>query len=134
MDQDWNFVLSLLPADWEQLAYDTGAFTRPANIQSPSVLLRLMFMHLGLGLSLKETSTSANVTNLASVSDVTLLQRLRKCDKLFKLLCLSLMSERNINLSNDVFDGINVLMCELSMLPMFKNQGKLVAVGGCTLY
>lgn len=108
MDQDWNFVLSLLPPDWEQLAYDTGAFIRPANIQSPEVLLRLMFMHLGLGLSLRETAASAEVAELANVSDVTLLQRLRKCGNFFHSLCSLLISERKIEPSNDVFDGLNV--------------------------
>jgi hypothetical protein len=54
-DENWQFLLKLLPADWEQLARNTSAVTRVRGFDSVDQLLRGLLLHVGLGCSLRET-------------------------------------------------------------------------------
>ncbi|MBF0308972.1 MAG: IS4 family transposase [Magnetococcales bacterium] len=90
----WKYVLRLLPAEWETLARETKAVERFREIPSVEVLLQLLFMHLGLGYSLRETAARGQIGNLADVSDVALLKRLRKAGNYFRQLCLALLREQ----------------------------------------
>lgn len=108
MDRDWGFILSLLPDKWEKLASTTKAFIRPANIPNVSVLLRLMFIHLGLGHSLRETAVEAGVAGLADVSDVALLNRLRNCEEFFHQMSLSLVNEQFGSPPRALLNGLSV--------------------------
>ena len=78
MDEEWGVVASLLPEGWGDLARPMGAMRRArGEIRSAEVLLRLLLMHVGTGLSLKQTVVRARVQGLAGVTDVALLKRLR---------------------------------------------------------
>ena len=78
MDGGWNVVLSFLPEDWRALARETGALKGLRKDKSVDALLRTLLLHLACGHSLRETVVRARKVNLADLSDVALLKRLRK--------------------------------------------------------
>ena len=78
MDEEWELLASFLPAEWRDLARETGAMRRArGETTSPEVHLQILLMHVATGLSLKQAAARARVQGLASVSDVALLKRLR---------------------------------------------------------
>lgn len=78
-DQDWPAVLSLIaPAiDVEGSARASGALTRKRHIRSGSDLLRLALVYGPGGQSLRQAVAWAEYQQIASLSDVALLYRLR---------------------------------------------------------
>lgn len=94
MDEDWNVLTSLFPADWRELARTTGALKGLRKNKSEEALLRTMLMHLGCGYSLRETAVRAREAGLADMSDVALFKRLKKCKGWFYAMCRSLFEQR----------------------------------------
>lgn len=94
MDEDWKVLTTLFPADWRKLAVSSGALKGLRKDKSADSLLRTLLVHLGCGYSLRETVVLARQADLADLSDVALLKRLRKCKEWLHALCLSLFSER----------------------------------------
>ena len=78
IEQDWPFLLTLLPSDLEATAKERGALRRKRGVTSAQALLRLAFAWAYVGLSLQATATWAAVTQVAHLSDVALLKRLRR--------------------------------------------------------
>lgn len=95
-EEDWPLLLSLLPRDWKQLAQTTGAMKGLRQDKSDENYLRVLLMHLGCGLSLRETVVRAQEANLADLSDVALLKRLRKSQEWLYELCRALFEERGL--------------------------------------
>lgn len=81
LEYQWPYLLTLLPplADLEAGAYQCGALSRRRSIDSASTLLRLALGYGFCGFSLRQTAVWAESTGIASLSDVALLKRLRKC-------------------------------------------------------
>ena len=79
LEYDWPYLLTLLPSSsvLDQTAKMYGAITRKRNIDSSTTLLRLAFAYGFCGMSLRQTSAWAQSANIASLSDVALLKRLR---------------------------------------------------------
>jgi hypothetical protein len=77
IDEDWPFLLTLLPDDLDASAKAFGALLRKRAVGSAAVLLRLAFAYGYCGLSLRGTVTWAREAGLAVLSDVALLKRLR---------------------------------------------------------
>ena len=99
MDEDWKLLVSFFPANWRELAVSTNALKGLRKDKSEENLLRTLLIHLGCGYSLRETVVRARKANLADLSDVALLKRLKKCkDWLYKL-CVSMFAERGLELS-----------------------------------
>ncbi|MEO5378069.1 MAG: hypothetical protein H7832_09865 [Magnetococcus sp. DMHC-6] len=94
LEGSWEYVLSLLLNDWETMARATKAVERLRDIPLIGILLRRLFMHLGLGYSLRETAARGRAGNLADVSDVALLKRLRNASTFFRQICLLLLQEQ----------------------------------------
>ena len=84
---DWDLVKALLPADWETGARQCGALRRCRNVGSAEVLLRLIFLHVAGGLSLRQTVVRAEALGWAKLSDVALLKRLRASANWLESLC-----------------------------------------------
>ena len=81
LEEEWTLLAGLLPENWQSLAKQTGAMRRSrGEIATPDVLLQVLLMHVGTGLSLKQTAARARVQGLASVTDVALLKRLRSSE------------------------------------------------------
>ncbi|MBF0145559.1 MAG: hypothetical protein HQL84_02750 [Magnetococcales bacterium] len=74
MNQNWNFILSLLPANWEALAKETGAvrFSKK-NVNSLGDLMRIYFLHVAAGYSLSESSARARLAGMGEMSGVALM-------------------------------------------------------------
>ena len=101
ISEDWSVLLSFLPENWKDLAADTGALRGLRKDKSPETLLRTLLIHLGCGHSLRETVVRARQANLAELSDVALLKRLRKSRDWLYALCKALFEEHGIIISGD---------------------------------
>ncbi len=92
-DQNWTFLLKLLPADWEASARTTGAVKRLRGFDSVDQLLRALLLHVGLGCSLRETVVVAKAAGWLEMSDVALLKKLRQSEKWLQGLCVGLLTD-----------------------------------------
>jgi Transposase DDE domain len=75
---EWPLLLTLLPADLETSAKEQGALRRKRGVPSAQALLRLAFAYAYTGWSLRATALWAAQAGVACLSDVALLQRLRR--------------------------------------------------------
>jgi hypothetical protein len=78
MDEDWPLLLSMMPSGWQELARETQALKGLRQDKDVSACLRILLLHLAWGYSLRETGVRAREAQLADLSDVALLKRLRK--------------------------------------------------------
>jgi len=90
-DENWSVLLTFLPAGWEESARQLGALRRCRKFAGAESLLRTLLIHLADGCSLRETVARARAGNLASVSDVALLKRLRSSGEWLRWLAAGLM-------------------------------------------
>jgi hypothetical protein len=95
-DEDWDLLLSFFPAEWEGLARSSNAVKGLRQDKAIADCLRVLLMHVGSGLSLRETVVRARAAKLAELSDVALLKRLRKSQDWLCQLCRALFAERGI--------------------------------------
>lgn len=95
-EEDWELLLSFFPKDWRQLALSTGALKGLRQDKSEENCLRVLLMHLGCGLSMRETTMRAQEAHLADLSDVALLKRIRKSQEWLFQLCRALFEERGL--------------------------------------
>lgn len=95
-DEDWNLLLSFFPSNWKNLAQTTGVLKGLRQDKSEENYLRVLLMHLGCGFSMRETVVRARQAELADLSDVALLKRLRKSREWLYQLCCALFAERGI--------------------------------------
>lgn len=94
--EDWDLLRSFFPPDWKELARTTGALKGLRQDKSEESFLRVLLMHLGCGLSMRETVVRAKQAELADLSDVALLKRLRKSKDWLHQLCRTLFEEQAI--------------------------------------
>jgi hypothetical protein len=97
-DENWRFMLELLPADWEKLARDTGAVRRLRGFDSIEQLLRALLLHVALGCSLRETVVVAKAAGWLEMSDVALLKKLRQSERWLQALCVGLLRDSELEL------------------------------------
>lgn len=105
LEEDWAYLLSYLPPreELERSAYAFGALRRVREISSGSVLLRLMMAYSFCGMSLRRTTAWAAEAGVASLSDVSLLERFRKgADWLGHVLTLKLAEVAAVPLERSV--------------------------------
>lgn len=85
LGEDWDVVKAALPAQWQAKAVELGAVhRRPRGFADVEALLRVLMIHLADGCSLRETVVRARAGDLADISDVALLKRLRGCGAWFQ--------------------------------------------------
>jgi hypothetical protein len=95
VDENWHVLLSLFPENWRELAKETKAMVRKfRNFSSEENLMRTLLLHIARGYSLRETTVRAKASQIADVSDVALLKRLKLSENWFQALSLSLLKER----------------------------------------
>jgi len=97
-DSNWDYLITLLPADWQELAKTTGAVRRLRGTDSLGSLLRTLLLHVAHGCSLRTTSVVAKAAGWASMSDVALLNKLRACEGWLRGLCVGVLSESGMSL------------------------------------
>src|SRR5260370_23123656 len=98
LHEDWEVLLGLFPAGWEELGRSTGAVARLRGFDSLNDVFRTLLLHVGCGWSLRETAVHAKLAGIADVSDVTLLNRLRQSEKWLLQLCQRLWQGKRGNL------------------------------------
>ena len=92
-EHEWSYLLSFLPEEQtlEDTARSWGAIQRRRAVDRASTLLRLALVYGFCGYSLRQTAAWAEAAQVACLSDVALLNRLRKTpDWLGHLLALKL--------------------------------------------
>lgn len=79
LEHDWPYLLSLLPEEeiLESTARARGSIRRQRAVKKASTLLRLALVYGFCGCSLRQTAAWAETAEVASLSDVALLKRLR---------------------------------------------------------
>jgi hypothetical protein len=95
-DENWQVLMSLLPSRWREQAVESGAIQRLRGFASPESLMRTLLLHVARGFSLRETVVLAKLADLAAVSDVALLKRLRKSEEWLRCLCVDLLRETGL--------------------------------------
>jgi len=95
--EDWELLMSFFPTDWRRQAETSGALRGLRQDKSEEGYLRVLLMHLACGFSLRETVVRAKNAQLADLSDVALLKRLRKSKIWLRQLCCSLFAERALS-------------------------------------
>jgi hypothetical protein len=98
LDRDWQAIMQVLPAQWQERAWELGAVQRRLrNFPDVPTLLRVLLMHLAEGCSLRQAATRAQQGSLVDVSAVALFKRLRNCAAWFQWMTQQLV-ERACNL------------------------------------
>jgi len=95
---DWDVLSGLFPSEWRQMGRSSGAVRRLRGFRSVDDLLRTLLLHVGCGLSLRETAVQAKLAGLADVSDVTLLNRLRDAEPWLLQLCQQVFLDNGVDL------------------------------------
>ena len=100
MDDSWDVLMSMFPANWRELAKETSALVRKLrNFKDEECVMRILLLHLANGYSLRETVTRAKISNLTDITDVALLKRLKSSEIWLKELCLCLLRERGVKVA-----------------------------------
>jgi len=98
MEEDWPVLLSFFPDNWIDLASSNNALKGLRKDKAAEYYIRTLLLHVGCGYSLRETVTRAKLANLADISDVALVKRLRKAKDWLHNMCVALFEEQGINL------------------------------------
>jgi hypothetical protein len=108
-DSDFEYLLTFLPPEWDQMAKKLGALRRCRKFDDAKVLLRILLMHLAEGCSLRETAVRARQGKLADVSDVAIMDRLRQAEEWFRWMNTKLMEHWVVRHPRTIFgEGWNV--------------------------
>lgn len=76
VEEDYAYLLTLLPPGWREQARELGALRRCRKVDAER-LLRVLLIHLAEGCSLRETALRAQRGGIAQLSDVAIMDRLR---------------------------------------------------------
>ena len=101
IETDWAVVTAMLPAQWQAKAVELGALQRLRGFSSVEAMLRVLLIHLADGCSLRETAARAKAGDLADVSDVALLKRLRGCGPWFQWMAQQLTANMSLPAASD---------------------------------
>lgn len=91
--ENWDVLLSFFPESWDRKAKELGALYRCRKFVDAQSLVRTLLIHLADGCSLRETAVRASEGNIASISDVALLKRLRASGEWFRWMAAELMEQ-----------------------------------------
>lgn len=117
IEQDWSVVINMLPADWQRKAVELGAVRRLRGFASIEAMLRVMLIHLADGCSLRETVARARAGDLADISDVALLKRLRGCGPWFQWMIQEMATNMSLPMvPNDFLAGRPVRLIDGSVV------------------
>ncbi len=107
-------LLSFFPDEWIELASSTKTLKGLRKDKAAEDYMRTLLLHIGCGYSLRETVVRAKLANLADISDVALVKRLRKAKDWLHSLCVALFKEQGMAMVNPngfqarLFDATNV--------------------------
>lgn len=93
---NWETLTQFFPLGWEEKAKELGALTRKRKFKSVSDLIRVLLIHLATNSSLVETVIKSKHGNLADVSDVAILKRLKTSAPWFNWMSNQLLLQKGI--------------------------------------
>jgi hypothetical protein len=96
--KNWKTLSAFFPAGWEEKAKEFKALVRVRKFKSAGDLLRLLLIHIGDGCSAREAIERARQGNLADVSDVALLKRLRASSDWLQWMAAQMLRQRGVAL------------------------------------
>lgn len=96
VEEEWQYVVSLLPRDFEERAFAKLAIRRRRNIATAEDLLRLVLAYSVCDFSLRQLAAWAKVSGLAELSDVAALKRLCGASEWLGDLVMTWLSERGL--------------------------------------
>jgi hypothetical protein len=102
---EWPVLKRFLPEGWEEKAFKLGALKRKRKIESADTLLRVLFIHLATGKSLRTTAAYAHEAGLCSVNDVALLHRLKASNEWFRWMAMGLIEQTHFALLPEQFSS-----------------------------
>jgi Transposase DDE domain len=85
VEQEFEQFLHALPADWEVMMRNLGAFTYAGKIQSPQELLRALFLYGGPDQSLREVAGTLTL-HAERITDQAVWKRFSRCAPFLKAL------------------------------------------------
>ncbi len=91
---DWTLIKELLPYNWNESCETHNVLKGNRKIKDASVLLRILLLHIGKGYSLMETSVRSKLSGLLDISDVGILNALRRSELWLKDMCEALYLEQ----------------------------------------
>jgi hypothetical protein len=94
LEEEWPFLLTLLPADLETSARELGALTRKREVKSAADLLRLALVYGFCGWSLRNTALWAGEAEVAHLGAPALFQRLCQAGPWLGRLLVQMLAER----------------------------------------
>ena len=107
-------MVSLLPANWEELARQIGALRKLRKDKCPSNYLRTRMLRFGSGHSVREPMVRVRRAQVADLLAVTLLERLRKVREWLRPLCAKLFREQGQAAA--ATDGFQVRVFDATMV------------------
>lgn len=116
-NDNWSTITQFFPAGWEEKAKELGSLHRRRKFKSASDLMRVLLIHLATDSSLVETVVKSKYGNLADVSDVAILKRLRNSGSWFNWMSTMILKQRGVYLTapND-FDSYNIRTVDASVI------------------
>jgi len=96
LENEWQYVLNMMPADLEESAVAKLALRRRREIGSASGLLRLALAYGVCDMSLRQTAAWAELIGLGRLSDVAVLKRLKGASEWLGHLILRWLEERGL--------------------------------------
>lgn len=103
VSEDFEYLVSFLPADWQDKAKELGALRRCRKVPDARTLLRVLLIHLAEGCSLRETSVRAREGGIISLSDVAILDRLKLSGEWFRWMNTEIMRKWVVRQPSTVF-------------------------------
>jgi Transposase DDE domain len=96
----WEQLLAYLPSDLEASAKEQGAFLRKRGVPNATTLLRLLLVYSGTALSFRQTVAWAEAQEIATLTDVSLIERMERSEKWLLHLIQQMLPEKAPILSN----------------------------------
>ena len=122
VDREWEALLTLLPEDLDESAFQSGALVRKREVQSASVLLRLAMAYSVEGRSLRQTAAWARAAGIADMSDVALLKRLKSCPAWLGAVLARMLADRACKLSGR-YSGLRVRLLDATTVSRHGSKG-----------
>lgn len=91
---EWRAIVTMMPADFEASARESGAIQRARKVGDAATLLRLALIYANSGGGLRLTAAVAAEQGIADISDVALLKRLVHASKWLSGLPSRMLADR----------------------------------------
>ncbi len=94
VQDEWAYVVGLLPSNLDELAEATGALRRRRAITSGEALIRLVLAYAAEDWSLRQTAAMSRAMGWHTMSDVAILNRLRACPEFLRRVVSAVLARR----------------------------------------